>query len=259
MRAIRTTVFVARDEGLELRGEAHHPPDPRGIAVLLHGIPSSAPADPSDEGYPGLARRFAERGWLAVWADMRGARASPGFFSIEGWVRDARAIVDRARALHGGRELPVVLVGSSAGGAVSVEAVARGAPVDALVLLAAPAEWLSFDVDAGEALRRITEDAGMAVAPDVHLDPREWASEFLGVVPEHSIAAVRVPVLIVHGTADEVVPVAHASRLARRSNDAEIRIIEGADHSLRRREGSLEIVIEWLERKLSWPHSSQGS
>jgi alpha-beta hydrolase superfamily lysophospholipase len=181
---------------------------------------------------------------------MRAVRKSPGYFSIEGWVRDVRAIVDAARALEGAPSRPLALVGSSAGGAVSVEAVARGASVDALVLLASPAAWLSFASVPKAGLQRITEDAGMAVHPDVVADPTAWAAEFDSVVPEQSIKSVRVPILVMHGTADDVVPVDHARRIGDASGRADVRILEGVGHQLRREPGVVESIDEWLHKRL---------
>jgi fermentation-respiration switch protein FrsA (DUF1100 family) len=237
-------------DGLQLPGGSCIPARPRGGAALLHGIPSSAAPEPGDEGYGGLAARFAARGWAAVWTDMRAARGSPGWFSIEGWVRDARAVVDAVRALPGLEGLPVALVGSSAGGAVSVEAARRGAPIDALVLLASPAAWISFAADAPAALRRITRDAGMAVAPEVFADPQGWVAEFDRVVPERSIADVDVPTLVVHGDRDDVVPVEHARRIAAAARRADLLVVAGADHRLRLRPDVVELVLDWLERTL---------
>ncbi|HVL65415.1 MAG TPA: alpha/beta fold hydrolase [Actinomycetota bacterium] len=237
-------------DGLRLRAAAVLPPEPRGVVVLLHGIPSIAPPDPDDEGYPGLARRLAAEGWAASWVDMRAAHGAPGFFSIEGWVRDARSVVDAARALDGAAGLPVALVGSSAGGAVAVEAAARGAPVDALVLLAAPAHWDTFAADPAEGVERIARDAGMSMAPEVHEDPSAWGDEFERVSPERSIAKVKVPVLAVHGSADDVVPVDHVRRIAERSSRVEARVLEGAGHRLRRDPEAIELVLDWLERRL---------
>jgi dipeptidyl aminopeptidase/acylaminoacyl peptidase len=251
MSAIRTRRLVVSSDELELAGEVCLPPDPKGVVVLLHGLPSAAPADPGDEGYAGFARVFAARGWIAAWADMRAARGAPGFFSIRAWVRDALAIVDAVRALDELGDLPLVLVGSSAGGVVSLEAVRRGARVDAVVLLAAPAEWMSFTADAREGVRRITEDAGMRVAPEVMQDPLEWAAEFVEVAAEQAVAATHLPLLIVHGSADDVVPVAHAARIAGRAERANLWIIEGAGHQLRRHDGIVELVLEWLEGVLA--------
>lgn len=222
--------------------------DPRGTLVFLHGIPSSAAPDPEDKGYRGLAAEAADKGWTAIWADMRGVRGSEGYFSIEGWVRDAMAVVDIARARKG---RSVALIGSSAGGAVSTEAVRRGADVDALALLAAPAAWLTFASSAASGLERIMADTGMAVAPEALQDPASWAAEFSAVTTENSIADISVPLLLMHGTADDVVPVEHARRLAERAPDAEVHIIEGAAHQLRRDPQALELLFDWLDRTLA--------
>lgn len=244
--------FEVVSDGLRLDAGIDVPPEPRGLAVLLHGIPSIAPPDPDDLGYPGLAARFADEGWAAAWGDMRAARKSPGHFSIEGWVRDASAIVDAARAAAP-VEGPVVLAGSSAGGAVSAEAVRRGAPVDALVLLAAPAEWLSFADDPAMGVFRIQAGAGMALSPETLEDPAGWAAEFEGVATELSVKDVRVPVLVVHGTADDVVPVDHAPRIASAAPGAQLEIVEGAGHQLRRDERAVSLVLRWLDQTFPRP------
>lgn len=239
-------------DGLSLDAGILVPEAPRGTAVLLHGIPSIAPPDADDRGYRGLAERFASEGWAAAWGDMRAVRRSPGYFSIEGWVKDAAAIVDAARAAVA-TDGPVVLVGSSAGGAVSTEAVRRGAPVDALVLLAAPAEWLSFADDPAAGVFRIQAGAGMALAPQTLEDPAPWAAEFEGVTTELSVALVAVPVLVVHGTADDVVPVDHAPRIAAANPGAQLEILEGAGHQLRRDERAVSLVLRWLDSTFPRP------
>jgi alpha-beta hydrolase superfamily lysophospholipase len=240
---------VSSDD-LRLAAGACVPDEPVGLIVLLHGIPSVNPPDPGDEGYPGLARRFASSKWLAVWADMRARGRSPGHFSIEGWVRDARAIVEQARALEAARGLPAVLLGSSAGGAVAVEAVARGTVADGLILLAAPAAWVSFAADAAEGVRRITDESGMALAPEVLQEPSQWATEFDAVVTEEAVSRVKIPVLIVHGSADDVVPVEHAHRIAGAAHNAELMVLEGAPHQLRLHPGVVELALEWLDRRV---------
>jgi alpha-beta hydrolase superfamily lysophospholipase len=181
---------------------------------------------------------------------MRAVRGSKGHFSIEGWVRDARAVIDAVRSTDGLQALPLALIGSSGGGAVACEVVARGAPVDALAMLAAPASWVGYATDARVGIRRITQETGMALAEEVVADPTAWMAEFETVTPERAIVKVGIPTLIVHGTADDVVPVDHARRLAERAPRAEVRIIEGGGHQLRREEAALEIVFGWLDRTL---------
>ena len=245
-------------ETLEIISDGHRlnagvavPENPKGLAVLLHGIPSINPAEPDDTGYPGLAERFAESGWAAAWVDMRAVRGSEGYFSIEGWVRDLRATLEAVRSDGRLAALPTVVVGSSAGGAVATNAVRHGAAVDGLALLAAPASWVSFAGDPREALRRIVEEAGMEVAPEVHTDPQAWADEFSAVTTVTAISDVRAPILIIHGTADTVVPVGHANVLAEAAPSAELRILEGAEHQLRKEPAAIDAVLEWMERTLA--------
>ena len=235
-------------DGTRLAAGIVVPDEPIGAVLLLHGIPSIAPSDPGDTGYPGVARRFAEHGWAAAWADLRSVRASKGSFSIEGWVRDARAVLDAVRSTNDLHEVPLALVGSSAGGAVATEVVLRGAPVDALVLLAAPATWVTYAGDARSGVDRILTEAGMALSEETIANPEEWFAEFDSVTTERSISGIKIPILIVHGSVDDVVPVEHARRLSERAPRADLRIIEGAGHQLRKVDPAMELVYSWLDR-----------
>lgn len=224
--------------------------DPRGVVVLFHGIPSVNPPEPGDRGYPGWAEDLARKGWLVAWGDLRARGASGGYFSIEGWVRDALAVIEQVHSLKPARGLPLVLVGSSAGGCVSAEAVRRGAKVDALALLGAPAAWLFFAGDGPTGVQRITGEAGMALAPEVLEDPTSWVAEFETITTENAIAEVKVPTLILHGTADDVVPVAHAHMIAARAPEAELVIVDGAPHFLRDDPKAMAVLDDWLDRTI---------
>ena len=245
-RAPEERPFEIRCDDLSLRGSACIPERARGVAVLFHGIPSVAPAEEGDPGYSGLARSFAAEGWAAAWADLRAARSSPGCFSIEGWVRDALAMVRTVVSLDGLDELPVCLIGSSAGGAIAAAAVRRGAPAQALVLLAAPADWSSFAADPWEGVRRIREEGGMRLSDETLADPTEWASEFERVATEECMRGLELPALIVHGSEDHVVPLDHARRIAAAAPRARLAVIEKAGHQLRRDPTAMRIVLEWL-------------
>jgi pimeloyl-ACP methyl ester carboxylesterase len=232
-------------DGALLKGSMVIPEGADRSVVLIHGIPSTAAPDVDDLGYAGFAQRFAEAGWNAAWADMRSVRSSSGYFSIEGWVADVAAIVAAARDLQPASFL--ALVGSSAGGAVSTTAVARGLPVDALALLAAPAAWVSFAGTPGDGIVRVTQEAGMTVAPEVIEDPIAWAAEFDEVVTMEAIKDVAAPVLILHGDADDVVPVDHAGDIAAAAPDAELHILKGAGHQLRRDDRAVATLMRWLD------------
>jgi pimeloyl-ACP methyl ester carboxylesterase len=88
----------------------------------------------------------------------------------------------------------------------------------------------------------------MSLSPATLADPAPWAAEFDEVTTEKSIIGVRVPTLIVHGTADDVVPVDHATRIADRAPNATLEIVEGAGHQLRREPAVVQTVLDWLDR-----------
>ncbi|MFP5298364.1 MAG: alpha/beta hydrolase family protein [Actinomycetota bacterium] len=237
-----TPLSIETPEG-RLSGGLCTPEDPRGTVLLLHGIPSINPPDPDDTGYPGLAESVASHGWTGAWVDLRAVRSSPGHFSIEGWVRDVDAV---AAALRDRITGPLVVVGSSAGGSVATVAVARGLVVEGLVLWAAPAVWVSFAGSPQEAVLRITEQAGMVLAPEVLEDPTGWAAEFDSVCTADAAQEVSVPMLVVHGDADDVVPVGHARQIAEAAPDARVEILDGAGHQLRRDPRCLKLLFGWL-------------
>jgi len=112
------TIGVTSD-GADLEAELVVPEMARAIVILCRGLPSGAPRDPSDPDYPGLARDLAASRYAGVSFNFRGCYSAPGDFSIAGWCRDLDAIIDGVRAREEVRGLPVVLVGSSAGGAVA--------------------------------------------------------------------------------------------------------------------------------------------
>ncbi len=247
---MRTITIPLDVDGNALDAGAVVPDEPRGVVVVLHGIPTVEPPDPDDTGYPGWAEVLAGDGWLTAWVDMRAVRGSAGYFSLEGWVRDCLGLLAAVKELPWGRGKPVALVGSSAGGCVSAEALRRGGDADALALLAAPAGWISF-ADGGPAgVKRIMEEAGMAVAPEVVEDPTAWGVEFDTITTRAAIAEVSVPTLILHGTADDVVPVEHAHLIAEAAPHAQVEVIEGAGHRLRSEGRARRILDAWLERTL---------
>ena len=56
------------------------------------------------------------------------------------------------------------------------------------------------------------------------------------------------PLLLVHGSEDEVVDVSHAHKLYDRAGETkQIIIIDGAGHRLRQDDRAMAIVIDWLK------------
>jgi hypothetical protein len=140
-----------------------------------------------------LAARAHGAGWAVLLAEYRGYGGNPGSPSEAGIGRDGFAFASVARAKA--RGAPVVLWGRSIGASVAVRLAAAGQ--GAAVILESP----------------------FTSSRDLLRDQGAWlflALSYLGSYRFDSaarMADIRVPVLVIHGTRDEIAPFAHGRRL----------------------------------------------
>lgn len=244
---MRARAMAIDSDGLQLEAEMVLSDDPRAIVVIAHGLSAGHVKDPQDTGYPGLARQIAETyGVAAMWVNLRGVRTSPGDFSIDGWVRDLSASVDAARAAAPG--LPLVLLGSSAGGWVSLRVAAEHPGVDAVATLAGVATWDDLIASAPEAIAYL-RNAGLIKDPAFPPDTAAWIDAFRTPATDAVGKLAPRPLLLVHGDADPEVPPHHAESLFEAAGEPkEIVRLPGAGHQLRREPRAIEVFGEWLAR-----------
>lgn len=174
----------------------------------------------------GRWRRMAERGvgFLAVY--YRGYSGSTGSPSEQGLRLDARAGYDWLIA-RGYAPSDIVIHGFSLGSAVAVQLAAER-PARALIL---EAPMTGVDDIAAE------HGAGL-FAPLMRDSFR--SRDYIG--------RVRMPVLIVHGGADSVIPVAHGERLyALASEPKQFLLMPGSDHATLARDGLYDHIWTFLE------------
>lgn len=219
--------------------------DPRGPRVLLvHGTPGSAEGwtDYLLEPPPGVELVALDRPGFG--------RSGPAGAQVR-LAYQAAAVA--ALLPQDGR--PAVLVGHSLGGAI-VARVAAEQPerVAAVVLLAAsldpalerihPLQWLGAWAPVRALLPRAIRNANaelMALQPEL--------VELGALLPR-----VRAPVLIVHGSADDLVPVANVAYLQSRLSAArclQTRVLPGRNHFLPwNAEPEVRAAIAWA---VAWP------
>ena len=144
-------------------------------------------------------------GFNVLMLDYRGFGRSEGRPTLAGVVDDAAAALAYLRTrpgVDGGR---LVVLGQSLGGATALRLLARDSSGVRLAVI--EAAFASY--------RGIARDAAMqsvVLAPLVPI-----AAPALPPAkddPVAALAAVRVPLLLVHGTADEVIPFRHGEQLA---------------------------------------------
>jgi len=218
--------------------------------VLCHGFPAGpGGAATSAQTYPALADRLAaDTGWTVLVFTFRGAGGSEGNFSLGGWRDDIVAAVDKLStdaAVRG-----VWLAGSSTGGALAVCAAGADARVRGVATLAAPA---AFDDWASDGQRFLATCRDIGVVRDADYPPslEAWVRELREVRPLDVIGDLTErSLLIMHGTDDDVVPLADARALADASHGAaELRVINGAGHRLRHDPRAIALLTGWMERQ----------
>jgi fermentation-respiration switch protein FrsA (DUF1100 family) len=177
---------------------------PRAGQPVLLAFPGNA-SDAADSAWWLLP--LLDRGFGLVAANYRGYAGNPGRPSEAGLLRDAEAFLALARERHPDARL--WSIGHSLGGAVAI-ALAERSPPDAVLA------WGTFTT-----VRDMAPALGRWLVADV------WRN--VDRVPRLS-----VPLFLVHGLADPVVPAAHRERLHAIASAASLRggsfVIVGGTH-----------------------------
>ena len=217
--------------GDTLCGVLHHPRQgkPAGAVILCHGMDS----DKNSEKLIFLGRKLAELGILALRFDFSFVGESSGKYediTYSGEVEDLRAAYALAQEQTSGK---IAIFGSSMGGTVGLLFAAQESTLAALVTLAAPLHPENFPrrlltVAEREEWRR----RGFTIYNGRRLNVSLLEDlERLDVA--QSARNIKCPVLILHGGADEIVPVKEAYELHECLSGAKrLTILNGTDHRL---------------------------
>jgi pimeloyl-ACP methyl ester carboxylesterase len=216
--------------------------------ILAHGYPSDVSATAvAASALPELADRLAaEMGWMAMALAFRGCGESEGSFSLAGWLDDLGAAVSYLRGNE--RVTGVWLAGFGTGGALALCAAAADPEVRGVATLGAPAD---FD-DWASHPKRLLEHArevGIIKDPAFPADVDAWTRELkaMRAVACAPLLAPR-PLLVIHGSDDDLVPVFDARVLVDAHGDAELRIMNGAGHRVRHDPRAIAVLLGWLDR-----------
>jgi len=249
---VAAVLEVERD-GAVLRAWVFEPEgEPRGTVLCLHGIRDSKVA------HVPTARRLAGLGLRAVVVDSRGHGESTGEWLSYGVheSEDLRAVAD---ALDRRAELtePLLVVGSSYGAATAIQYGALDPRVRGVVAIA-PFASLREVVRAyqGWMLGPLA-----AIIPESRTDAMiDAAGEQARFDPDDACARcaaeqLRVPLLLVHGRADERIPWQHSAAIRdAAAGPVELRVIDGVGHlGIGRAPGVSEAVDAFLLARTAGP------
>jgi len=184
-------------------------------------------------GYSGFkARGLLDAGYGVFLAGYRGYGGNPGSPSEDGLYEDARAVLNYLR--ENGIEAPdVVLYGESLGTGVAVRMAAEMAVVEPVAAVVLEAPYGSIvDVASGH---YPFVPAGLLLKDRFESVDR--------------VARIDAPLLVIHGEADSVVPVAHGRKLYHAAQEPKIAVwIPGALHNNLYDHGAGERVLEFLAK-----------
>jgi len=254
-------VIIQNRRGADLVLVVDQPPKPRGVSIVAHGLGGNK----DEPDIKAIADVFREHKFITIRYDASNARGESG-----GYVEDAKTTTyyDDLTDVVGWAQgqpwfkRPLVLAGHSIG-ATSAALYAEQHPGDVrgLVLISgvisgtlhlqeapqkAPADWEQTWQQIKEGFSKKESSSDVNWFPFL-IDLLRF--NILGKVDE-----LAMPVLIIVGGNDELVPVIHQQRLYDSlSGPRELRIIPGAGHTLWR-ESELAalrgIVSQWLDRQL---------
>jgi len=237
--------------GLDLYAQAWLPDTaPRAVVIVAHGLGEHSGR------YGRLATDLVAAGHAVYALDHRGHGKSPGARAnierFEYVVADLCAFAGRAERQH--LDTPAILLGHSMGGAIAFATALRMQQSLRGLVLSAPA----LGVAPPPTLQRLVASALSAVAPnvgvlklsppDVSRDPlvvREYIADPLvhhAAVPARTLVELlrameqfpaqlpqlRLPTLVLHGTADRLVPYAEVRPLCQ-AIDARVRTLRTYD------------------------------
>ena len=169
---------------------------------------------------------------------------------ILGWTRDLQAVVDYLWGLDSIDKSHLSLVGFSAGAATSVYVASREKRISGVAACACPAEITPFTGDNNwQSLIDHFRNIGAVRDEDFPPSLEEWVSGCKQVDPINHVAGIAPrPLLLVHGSQDELVPVSHAHRLYEKARKPKkLSIIDGAGHRLRREDMAVSAILDWLK------------
>jgi len=224
---------LVQPDGACLRGSLRDTGE-GALGIFVHGFRSHSGGEKS----LALARYATVRGWSWLRFDQRGHGVSSGRLEdqdISSGVADLEAVLDR----HADR--PVVLVGSSLGGWVSLIATLRRPQQVRGLLLIAPAFnfiQLHFASLPDEQLKHWRAHGRMTFPDEYRGDSYTLPFSILADAERHDVIRTRprldLPVHIVHGDADAIVPLGNTRRFIAQSTIPRLTldVVPGGDHRL---------------------------
>jgi len=243
-------VSFRNSRGLRLVGILHVPQNPTKRAVIMsHGFTSNK--DGSHGKIPKAAERLAAMGFAVLRFDFSGCGESdPDTITVAKQVDDLKSAI---AFMRGKGYMEIALVGSSLGGLVSILAYDKG--IRTLVLWAPVTRAKIPSSLQSESARKELEEKGFLIIRNkkgVYKVDKEFMTERTMLDSKKILAAIKCPVLIVHGDADDILPLQHSREAMRYlPKGSRLEVIEGANHHFTGKvDEVIGMTVEWIRKLL---------
>ncbi|UOO88208.1 alpha/beta hydrolase [Vitreoscilla massiliensis] len=202
------------------------PKQAKGTVVHFHGNAQNV------SSHYALVHWLPENGYNVFTFDYRGFGTSAGKVGFAGIVADADAALNHVRAMPEVDATRLFVLAQSIGGNKAIAAIGRGNR-EGIRAMVVDSTFYGYDAIANDKL------AGASVVVNDQLSAHRY------------IAAISpIPLLMLHGTADEVIPYAHGERLFAKAGQPKrfVTVPEGRHIAALNEPYYQQQVLQWFER-----------
>ncbi|QHT63544.1 alpha/beta hydrolase [Paenibacillus lycopersici] len=256
--------ITIKSGGLELAGVLQYPALEAGekraakypLVIICHGFIGNRMG--TDRLFVEAAERLTQSGYLVLRFDHGGCGESSGDYGSGGLdelIAQTRTVIDYASSLDLVDSERLILLGHSLGGAVAVLTAARDSRVKSLVLWA-PVAHPYMDIRNIIGTKAIEEIDTVGRTDHKHYQfTKRFTDSLAQYQPLTETRGYGGDVLIVHGTADTVIPVDYCFLYQkmfwlRKEGNCDKEIILQGDHtfsSKESRDALLDISLRWID------------
>ncbi len=254
------------NKGERIVGTFHIPENiPAPVIVMCHGFTGNRIE--AHRLFVHAAREFCRKGFAVLRFDFRGSGESEGLFesiTVSGEISDLEAAIDWLYTRSEVLKEKIGVIGLSLGGIVAILTASRDERIRAVCTWSAPANFRDL----------IFMNAIKKVFGNIEVDElfsREYIElpsgyrikrDFLDDLFKHdilgSIAKISPrPLLIIHGTNDQLVPLSQAEKLFKAArNPKEKYYVKDADHTFNRWDWQWQVInytLNWFSKNLIAP------
>jgi len=250
------------NKGQQIIGMLHLPdklkPGEKTPAItMFHGFTGNK--SESHRFFVHVARALCRNGFTVLRFDFRGSGDSDGEFedmTVPGELSDAEASLSYLSSLSFVDENRLGIIGLSMGGRVAAVLASKDRRVRFAILYSAALSPLRQRFLSGidkASLEKLNKGEAIRLSSGWYLK-KPFFDTLDSPVPYDVMGSIKCPVLIVHGDADQVVPVQTAIKgyniIKNLNGKNELHIVKGGDHVFSLKEHTQEVIaktVKWLK------------